>query len=209
MQEKSQGIEVDDPTSDRFWVPLDKAGTADIENGLLAEYWRPVEFFVDWSSHAVEEMKTLKGARFQNSASYFDKGITFSNTGIYSPTFRLGHGGVFDQTGSSIFCGVISPEVLMGILASRLIRYFVKSFINHGVHAQLDDVPIVLPDKAQATLIEELVAKIINEQRKNLSFDYRPLAAEIDNVVDDLYLLTADERAEIRSWHRRHYPKLH
>lgn len=207
--EKAYGIEVDDPTADRFWVPLDKAGTADIENGLLAEYWRPVEFYVNWSRQAVEEMRTLKGARFQNSVSYFEKGISFSNTGIYSPTFRLGHGGVFDQTGSSIFCYVMEPEVLIGILASRLLRYFVKSFINHGVHAQLDDLPIIIPDALQAAKIKTLVNQIAAGQKASLSFDYRPLAGQIDDVVDDLYGLNADERQEVRSWHKRHYPKLH
>ncbi|HEX8402795.1 MAG TPA: N-6 DNA methylase [Allosphingosinicella sp.] len=207
--EKAQGIEVDDPTSDHFWLPLDKAGTADIENGLLAEYWRPVEFYVNWSSQAVEEMKGLKGARFQNSISYFEKGISFSNTGIYSPTFRLGHGGVFDQKGSNIFCDIMEREVLLGILSSTLLRYFAKSFINHGVDAQIDDLPIVVPDAGQAAQIRNLVDQIVLGQKSNLSFDYRPLAAQIDDVVDDLYGLTADERQEIRSWHRRHYPKLH
>ena len=209
QDERDQGIEVDDPGADRYWVPLDKAGTSDIESGLLAEYWRPVEFYVDWSSLAVGEMKQLKGARFQNSALYFNKGISFSNTGVYSPTFRLGHGGVFDQTGSSIFCATIEPEVLLGILASRLVRYFVKSFINHGVHAQLDDVPVVIPDANTAAEVKALVQTIVTQQQADLAFDYRPLAAKIDELVEDLYAISPDERVEIGAWHRRHYPKLH
>ena len=207
--EKAQGIVVNDPTADHFWVPLDKAGAADIENGLLAEYWRPVEFYVDWSENAVDEMKTLRGARFQNSASYFDRGISFSNTGIYSPTFRLGHGGVFDQKGSSIFCEVIEREVLLGILSSKLLRYFAKNFINHGVDSQIEDLPVVLPDANTAASIKKLVQDIIVGQQQNLSFDYRPLASQIDDLVDDLYGLNKDERTEIRTWHQRHYPKLH
>ena len=207
--EKAGGIEVDDPSTDQFYVPLDKAGLSDIGNGLLAEYWRPVEFYVDWSRSAVDEMKSLKGARFQNSASYFEKGISFSNTGIYSPTYRLGHGGVFDQTGSSIFCDVIPRRALLGILSSKLLRYQIKSFINHGVHAQIDDLPIVIPTDAQAKAITSIVDEIIEGQMASLAFDYRPLASQLDDLIDDLYALTEPERAEIRSWHRRHYPKLH
>jgi hypothetical protein len=208
-QEKAHGIEVNDPAADRFWVPLDKAGIADIENGLLAEFWRPVEFYVNWSSQAVGEMRTLKGARFQNSENYFEKGISFSNTGIYSPTYRLGHGGVFDQKGSNIFCGVLEREVLLGILSSTLLRYFAKSFINHGVDTQIEDLPIAIPDEMQAAKIKTLVKQIVAAQQSDINFDYRSIAAEIDDVVDDLYVLTADEKTEIRTWHRRHYPKLH
>lgn len=207
--EKVGGIEVDDPSVDRFFVPLDKAGTADIENGLLAEFWRPVEFYVDWSRSSVEEMQRLKGARFQNSSSYFEKGISFSNTGIYSPTFRLGHGGVFDQKGSNIFCSVMPREVLLGLLSSTLLRYFAKNYINHGVDTQIEDIPVALPNEAEQAKISDIVTSIIAEQKKSVSYDYRPKRDELDTVVFDMYSLSTDERQEVRDWHRRHYPKLH
>ncbi len=206
--EKSSGIVVNDPTSDKFWVPLDKAGAADIDKGLLAEYWRPVEFFVDWSEQAVSEMQHHKGAVFRNPQYYFRKGISFSNTGIYSPTFRLGHGGVFDQTGSNIFCDVIEREILIGILSAKLLRYFGKNFINHGVHAEVDDLPIVVPNADQAKAIKALVVRIVKAQQSDLKFDYRPIAADIDEVVYDMYGLTTDEQLEVQSWYLRHYPKL-
>jgi hypothetical protein len=207
--ERTGGIEVNDPSSDAYFVPLDKAGLSEIENGLLAEFWRPVEFYVNWSRSAVEEMKTLKGARFQNSALYFENGVSFSNTGIYSPFYRLGHGGVFDQKGSNIFCNALSRECLLGILSSTLLKYFAKSFLNHGVDSQIDDLPIVMPNDEQVEAISDVVKQIIAAQKLNLSFDYRPLASKLDDIVDDLYKLDTSERAEIRSWHKRHYPKLH
>lgn len=207
--ERTGGIEVNDPSSDPYFVPLDKAGLSEIENGLLAEYWRPVEFYVNWSRTAVEEMKGLKSAVFRNSAKYFELGVSFSNTGIYSPTYRLSHGGVFDQKGSNIFCDALDREVLLGILSSKLLRYFAKAFINHGVDSQIDDLPIVMPDEAQTLAIKTVVDEIIAGQKKDTSFDYRPLAAKLDDLIDDLYKLDAAERAEIRSWHKRHYPKLH
>ncbi|MDB5583309.1 MAG: SAM-dependent methyltransferase [Bradyrhizobium sp.] len=207
--EKMSGLVVNDPASDRYWVPLDKAGTADIDKGLLAEYWRPVEFYVDWSAQAVSAMQHHPGGVFRNPQYYFKKGISFSNTGIYSPTYRLGHGGVFDQKGSNIFCDVMDREVLIGILSSTLLRYFAKSFINHGVDSQIDDLPIVLPDIANAQAIKALVDQIVAGQKVDLKFDYRLIAGQIDDIVDDLYGLNAEERSEIRSWHHRHYPKLH
>jgi hypothetical protein len=206
--ERADGFEIDDPSNDRFFVPLDKAGASDIEGGFLPLFWRPVEFYIDWSQQAVSEMKVHKGAVFRNPQYYFRRGISFSNTGIYSPTYRLGHGGVFDQTGSNIFCDVLDQRVLLGILSSTLLRYFEKSFINHGVHAQLDDLPIVLPDEAEGKAIAAIVDDIIAAQKADASFDYRPKLAQLDELIAKLYVLTDNERGELSTWYRRHYPKL-
>ena len=207
-EERAEGIEVNDPSHDRFFVPLDKAGASDIEGGLLSTFWRPVEFYVDWSKSAVSEMKGLKGARFQNSQYYFKRGISYSDTGLYSPTFRLGHGGVFDQKGSNIFCDVLDQKVLLGILSSTPIRYFAKAFINHSVVSQLDDLPIVLPDDAEAKAIASIVDEIITAQKALPAFDYRAKLADLDALIASLYNFTEGERDELSTWYRRHYPRL-
>jgi hypothetical protein len=153
-------------------------------------------------------MKGLKGCVFRNPQFYFQRGVSFSNTGIYSPTFRLSHGGVFDQTGSCIFSEVFSPEYLLGLLSSTLLKYFVKSFINHGVHAQLDDLPIVLPTPIEIDRVEGKVKEIIEHQKAQSEFDYREDLRELDSIVCDIYCITPEEREEIDTWYKRHYPKL-
>lgn len=209
-QEKEHGFEVNDKSNDAFFVPLDKAGASDIEGGLLPLFWRPHEFFVDWSSGAVTEMKAYhgKGGVFRNPQFYFRKGISYSTTGIYSPTFRLGHGGVFDQKSSCIFCDVLDDRVLLGILCSTAIRYFAKSFINHGVDAQVGELPIVLPTKEQADRITKIVDEIVAAQKADHGFDYRPLLEKLDDAVNDLYGLKPNERDELKTWYKRHYPNL-
>jgi hypothetical protein len=206
--QKAEGIAVNDPTNDRFYVPLDKAGASDIDGGLLAMFCRPVEFYVDWSRNSVSAMRRLPGARFQNADSYFQGGISFSDTGIYSPTYRLGHGGVFDQKGSNIFCEVLDRRVLLGILCSTLLRYFAKAFINHGVVAQPSDLPIVLPEPSEADAIAAVVDDIIIAQKKNTWFDYRPKLIELDRLIAEIYVLGDAERDELFTWYRRHYPRL-
>ncbi len=173
-------------------------------------FWRPVDFYVDWSEQAVSAMKKLhgKGGVFRNPQFYFKKGISFSTTGIYCPIFRLSHGGVFDQKSSNIFCDVLDHKVLLGILSSTLLRYFAKAFINHGVDAQIVDLPIVLPDQAQCDAIIAVVDDIIAHQKIDMAFDYRPKLAELDQVIAGLYALTPGEITEISAWYRRHYPKL-
>jgi hypothetical protein len=206
--QKVHGIRVDDPSGDRYFVPLDKAATSDIDGGLLAQFWRPVEFYVDWSEQAVSRMKSLPGAVFRNPQFYFHRGVSFSNTGIYSPTFRLGHGGVFDQTGSCIFSDIFPPEVVLGFLSCRLLKYFAKSFINHGVHAQLDDLPIVIPTDSEIAAVKAKVGEIVEAQSSAPGYDYRPKLAELDKLVFDMYGITSDEREEVEVWYVRHYPKL-
>jgi hypothetical protein len=206
--QKAHGIKINDRTAGRYFVPLDKAGKSDVEGGILSQFWRPVEFYVDWSEAAVAKMRALPGAVFRNSQHYFHRGVSFSNTGIYSPTVRLSHGSVFDQKGSCVFSDVLSPETLLGLLASTLMKYFVKSFINHGVDAQLDDLPIVLPTANEIAALEGKVREIVVRQQADPTYDYRPKLAELDTIVFDIYRLTDDERAEINVWYKRRYPKL-
>jgi hypothetical protein len=115
---------------------------------------------------------------------------------------------VFDQKGSNIFCDVLDERVLLGILCSTLTRYFAKAFINHGVDAQLDDLPIVLPNKTEATAIIAVVDDIVAAQKLDAGYDYRPKLAELDDLVATLYGLTKPEREELGTWYRRHYPRL-
>jgi len=209
LDEKQNGIQVDDPNHDAYYVPLDKSGEADIEGGVLSMFYRPVDYYVDWSENAVSEMRKLKGARFQNVDFYFRKGISFSSTGLYSPTFRLGHGGVMDQKSPCIFSDVMDLDFLLGILASTLTKYFTKAFINHGVDTQLDDLPIVLPTEHQRTAIAGKVAEIVAEQKTVPAYDYRPKLRELDELVFDLYALTKPERTDVLEWYKRRYPALH
>jgi type I restriction-modification system DNA methylase subunit len=167
--QRSDGIPVNDPTNDRYFVPLDKSGESDIEAGVLSMFYQPVDFYIDWSEGAVKAMKSLKGARFQNAESYFRRGISFSNTGIYSPTFRLSHGGVFDQKRSCIFSEFLEPEYLLGVLSSKLFKYFVKSFINHGLDAQLDDLPIAIATDDERAEVVAKVNEIVADQKKTQS----------------------------------------
>jgi len=60
--------------------------------------------------------------------------------GVQYTTFRLSHGGVFDQKGSLIFCDYFSREFLLGLLNSKLIKYFMKVFINHSVNSQVGSI---------------------------------------------------------------------
>jgi hypothetical protein len=211
QSEKIDGIKIDDPIHDKHFVPLDKPGASDIEGKILNQYYRPVEFYVKWSTEAVSEMKSSRRGRFQGSSHFFLKGISYSDTGIYSPTFRLGHGGVFDQKASGIFCDVFSREFLLGVLCSKLIKYFLKVFINHSISTQVDsikEIPIAIPTTEQLEAIESKVTEIIEQQRKQPNYDYYNEQESIDKMVYAFYGLKDVEIDEVENWYARRYPKL-
>jgi hypothetical protein len=207
--EKSDGIKIDDLIHDKHFVPLDKPGVSDIEGKILNQYYKPVEFYVNWSTETVHEMKISKQGRFQGASHFFKKGITCSDVGIYSPTFRLGHGGVFDVNG--IFCNIFSYEFLLGVLCSKLIKYFLKVFINHCISSHvgsIKDILIAIPTIEQLEALENKVTEIIEQQQKQSNYDYYNEQESLDKMVYALYGLSDSEIEEVENWYARRYPKL-
>jgi hypothetical protein len=209
--EKEDGILISDPFHDKHFIPLDKSGSSDISGKSLSQYFRPIEFYVNWSREAVKKMKYDKKGRFQGASYYFKNGISYSDTGIYSPTFRLSQGSVFDQKGSCIFSDYFSTEFLLGILNSKLIKYFVKVFINHSVSSQVDsikEIPVAIPTNNQRNTIESIVHKIIDSQKLDHSYDFYNEQIELDECIYELYNLNDMQKNEVRAWYDRRYPKL-
>ena len=152
--EKKNGV---DPAryGGRHLVPYDKGGESDASGGWLPNYYVPTGYFIDWSTKSVQRLrtatvadcktrrgethkitagdKTKVASRFQNAEFYFRQGVTFSPTGIYSPSLRLGCGSVFGNKGSTIFSDKLVPEEIMGYLGNTLARYFLKNYSSHTV----------------------------------------------------------------------------
>jgi type I restriction-modification system DNA methylase subunit len=122
--EKQNGVDPNDYDG-HYYLPFDKGGESNANEGWLPNYYVPTQYFINWSRDAVHRLRTAtiadvkrrKGeddkikpedenriaAYIRNSQYYFQEGITFSPTGIYSPTFRLGSGTIFGNKGSTIF----------------------------------------------------------------------------------------------------------
>ena len=215
----------------RYFVPYDKGGASDIDEGWLPNYYVPTDYYIDWSEKSLERMKTLtiaarirtKGqtreikphyettncAVFRNTEFYFREGISFSDTGFYAPTFRLNSKAVFDVMGMSIFPSG-NVKGFCGLLASRLIRYIIKNYVNHTVHTQVGGIVEAIISRDD--LLDEisiLVNQIIEKQKQDPRYDYMTHEqVEIDRLVYRLYNLSAEDIAEVENWFWRRYPKL-
>lgn len=205
----------------RVFVPYDKGGASSAEHGWLPNYYVPTEYFIDWSEEAVAAMKTTVSdrqggkiaARFQNAEHYFKQGITFSYTGYYAPSFRLSSGGVFDVGGSSCFDLQLPLYPLLAILASKLMKYLAKNFINHTVNFQVDDFKALpLPRELNPSIaakLEAVVLQIVQRQTIDPRHPYYRLEQPIiDGLVNQLYKLSKDDVAEVNSWYTERYRKL-
>jgi hypothetical protein len=199
----------------RFIIPHDKGGESDVESGWLPNYFVPTNYFIDWSSEAIDRIKTLaddKGklkSRFQNITYYFLKGIDYSQTGIYCPTFRINSGAVFNTEATSIFSDA-DIYSLLGILCSKLNRYLIKINVDNTVHASADklkETPILFIVKNER--LRNLVIQIIEKQRQSNRYNYfENEQKQIDRLVYELYGLNENDINEVETWFARRYPKL-
>lgn len=200
----------------RYIIPHDKGGESDAESGWLPNYWVETAYSIDWSSSAIQRIKSLKAvngklkSRFQNTSFYFKYGIDYSQTGIYSPTFRLNSGANFNTEATSIFFkGELEPT--LSKVASRVYKFLLKNFIDATVHSSADKIketsfPI---SKAEDEKLKELVSEIIQKQKANPRYDYLSNEQkEIDRLVYGLYGLEEADIREVETWWARRYPKL-
>lgn len=226
------GISKDNHNSPRYFygrhiLPYDKGGKCDAKGGWLPKYQLSTEYFIDWSEWAVNRMKTLtvreknrlKGksggkdklaSRVQNSEFYFQRGITFSHTGIYSPTFRIGTGALFDVAGSTLFCECMPVEELLFRVNSRMWIFFFRNFANASVNASEDPIKeIPLPSPSIQLDKTGLISSIVRAQRQDQQYDYASNEQlEIDRLVYQAYGLNEADIREVENWYARRYPKL-
>jgi hypothetical protein len=210
--EKANGVT---QYGDRVFVPYDKGADLIEENGniVLPNYFSKIQFYVDWSPRAVHLIRNNRNARVQGAQHYFTDALTYSFLGFYSPTFRMGNGGVFDVGGSPVNSVFYSDKrVLIAILASRLLRFVFRAFLNHSINLQVEEVnasPLVDISRETCDELSQYVERIVVKQKLELSYDYASNEQlEIDRLVYEAYGLNEDDIREVENWYARRYPAL-
>jgi hypothetical protein len=189
------------------YVDFDKSGEMMSADGRLLNYYKPTEFYIDWSQAAVNFFAANNGLR--NRQHYFQPGITYSVTGVYAPTFRVGCGKIFGQKGATLFCNLLPQYDLLGKLCSRECRFMIKNYLSHGVDATdsvIEQIPVAVGSVFD---LECLIEKILTHLHVDSSYDYASHEQlEIDRLVYEAYGLNGDDVAAVETWYARRYPKL-
>ena len=220
IDEKENGMKVLDPKKDKYYVPFDKGGEQDIEGGEFNNFWKPVDYWIDWSEKSVRTLKersewpikTPKKPRFQNAKHYFKTGIVCTGTGLYAPNYYLSFGGIFGhQVNLLLPFDRRLTKYLLIILSSKLIRYLAKSTILNTVSFVTDChnyLPIVVPTQKQLNEANDICDEVIKLKKEN--FGQKGLTSKVDKLVEpfvnDLYGLDKDDILEIQTWFKRRYP---
>jgi len=231
-----KGISKDNPKSERYFdgryiIPHDKGGESDANTGWMPNYWVDTNYFIDWSEWAVNRMRnftiadrireyeenktilshyeTTAAGILRSPDTYFKKGIDYSQTGVYCPTFRSNSSAVFNTEATSIF-GDFELNSFLGFLTSKTTRFFIKNFIDNTVHASADKLKeTTILAKTEIEKIKELVVSTIQSQKTNPRYDYASHEQiEIDKLVFEAYGLSAEDVQEVENWYARRYPKL-
>jgi hypothetical protein len=202
----------------KYIIPYDKGGESDTSIRWLPNYFVPSNYFIDWSSLSVKSLLNQKLIRDnstmpypRNKTYYFIKGISYSDSGVYAPTFRLNYSSVFDQKGSCIFVdsSAYPIEYFISILTSKLIKYTARNYINSSISMHADSQKeIVIINNFDNRLVD-ICKDIINKQKEDNLYDYMSNEQkEIDRLVYEIYGLNDDDIKEVEIWYARRYPKL-
>ncbi len=165
---------VDGLTNGKEYVPIVKGGNR--------KYYKPDDWFMNWSSEKVDFFKSDKKARYQNSSYYFRKGIGVPMVSSSSITGALIENRLFDQSIVGIFPK--DETFLYYLLAffnsptcNKLIRTINSSTNNSSNY--IKKIPFVEPEKQLLENVNERI-KIILEACKT-SQDYDCKLEELNN----------------------------
>ena len=219
-----KGISKDNRNSERYFegryiIPYDKGGESDSTDGWLPNYFVPTGYFINWDEqHAkslINQLLILKKSTTpypRNKDFYFKVGITYSRTGNYAPTFRIGTASVFDDKSCTLFfSGEIDVMNNLAFSSSKILKFFFKNFQGHTVDAQVEDLKAISLSLAiiSNSKLRMNTSEIIKAQKSNPRYDYASREQiEIDKLVYQAYGLNAEDVQEVENWHARRYSKL-
>lgn len=168
----SQSEKVNGIPNNRCLVPIIKGGGK--------RFYKPNEWFMDWSSKAISEYKKSRKCRFQNSDFYFKQGVAIPMIRSTHMTAALIENRLFDQSVVGVFpkdpkwllflLGFFNTDVCTKIISA------LNSSTNNSAN-YIKQIPFIIPNEQQLSEVNSHVNDIVCELRKNE-------AAEIQEDLD-------------------------
>lgn len=148
----------------KHWVPIVKGGNK--------RFYKPSEWFMDWSKEAIHDYKVVnkKKARFQNSQFYFKQGIAVPMVSSSTITGALIDFRLFDQSIVGIFPKAEQQNLLMYLLGffnskvcNNLIRTINASTNNSSNY--IKKLPIIIPPANKLDLVSTIVKDLYEKSK--------------------------------------------
>jgi hypothetical protein len=142
------------------WVPIVKGGNK--------RFYKPSEWFMDWSKNAIHEYRVAnkKKARFQNSQYYFHNGIAVPMVSSSSITASLLNGRLFDQSIVGLFPHkeyINITYYILGFFNSRVCNKLIRT-INASTNNSanyIKKIPLIIPTKKMVNRVSCEVKRLI------------------------------------------------
>lgn len=168
----------------RHWVPIVKGGNR--------RFYKPSEWFMDWSKEAIHDYKVVnkKKARFQNSQFYFCDGIGIPMVSSSAITGALIDGRLFDQSIVGVFPKEGYEHLLLyflGFFNSKVCNSLIRT-INASTNNSsnyIKKLPLIIPDDEALSSVNYQVDKLVKKSK-----EYEIMADDLrglDAIFDDIY----------------------
>ena len=163
-----------------FWKPYLKRGGAE-------QYYRSVMEALDWRENAKEVYDIPENVPFETEGIVIS-GVSSRLAARYMPK------GCYWDSNKAIGCVIlndsISIDYALGLLNSSLYNYLAKGIINNTNSIQLSGIhvlPFIMPDSETENLVRKYVNIIIEQLKKDKSYNYENEQRIIDNLIFSFY----------------------
>lgn len=166
----SNNISINGIQDKRYYIPIVKGGNR--------RFFKPSEWYMDWSTDAVYDYRVLNKnkARFQNSSFYFKQGLAVPMVSSSNITASLIDNRLFDQSIVGIF-----PREQYNYLLYYLLGFFNSEICNKIIRTinsstnnsanYLKKIPVILPNDKLLFHINNEVLRIYNLAKERLIED--------------------------------------
>ena len=175
-------------------------------------------YLINWNYEAVQFLRKWDKARFQGNDFYFKSGFSWNcingtrNTNNFK--FKFIYPSVNDVQGMKLTLNpvashILSEKFIVCINNSYLINRLSEAFINFTVAFQINDtrqIPILIPTQKELETFEFKYDECFAIQEEYFAGEIekieartklRPIEAEIDEMVNKLYGIEANEEIEV------------
>lgn len=167
----------------RHFLPFVKGGNT--------RYHKPTMWYMNWSKQAIQEYRTSKKARLQNTSYYFREGLAVPMVSSSSITAALLQKRLFDQSIVGVFLHQGSLEMLRYLLAffnspvcNILIRAINRTANNSANY--IKQIPLIIPSDAVLSDISVTVGDILEECSRHNSYS-QAKEQHIHRIINELY----------------------
>ena len=188
------------------WVPFEKPD--DSGPAGAAAWWRENPLVVNWSSEAVELLRTRSASDesyrkpyFRNEHLWGKAGITFNRTASYLRARMTPDGGIFGEK-TPVLRPVIdwlTPASLLSILNAPVSDFIIRTFLGSRMQIDIGDirrlpVPVLTADQQRhlAEMGERAVTAQQDRDRRRAAESLKVIERDVDLYVRDLYNFSVD-----------------